>query len=34
VLIACIAGIGLAPLWLDDMIQNSLLPIIGQLAGR
>lgn len=34
VLIACIAGIGLAPLWLSDMIQNSLLPIIGQLAGR
>ncbi|MDR3236758.1 MAG: NADH-quinone oxidoreductase subunit M [Prevotellaceae bacterium] len=34
VLIACIAGIGLAPLWLSDVIQNSLLPIVGQLAGR
>jgi NADH-quinone oxidoreductase subunit M len=34
VLITCIAGIGLAPLWLSDMIQNSLLPIIGQLAGQ
>jgi NADH-quinone oxidoreductase subunit M len=32
VLIATIAGIGLAPLWLSDMIHHSLQPIIRQLS--
>lgn len=31
VLIAAIAGIGLAPLWLSDMINNSLIPTITNL---
>jgi NADH-quinone oxidoreductase subunit M len=31
-LVAAIAGIGLAPLWLSDMIGDSLAPIINQLS--
>ncbi|NTW33126.1 MAG: NADH-quinone oxidoreductase subunit M, partial [Bacteroidetes bacterium] len=32
-LILAIAGIGLAPLWLSDMIGDSLAPIINQLSS-
>ncbi len=32
-LLLCIVGIGLAPLWLSDMIMNSLESIINQLTG-
>lgn len=31
VLIIAIAGIGLAPLWLSNLIQNSLIPVLNQL---
>ncbi len=33
ILVLGIAGIGLAPLWLSDMINFSLAPIIGKLSG-
>jgi len=33
-LIAAVAGIGLFPLWLSDMIYNSLSPVIQQLAAH
>lgn len=29
-LIACVAGLGLAPLWISDMISESVLPMIAQ----
>ncbi|GHT17470.1 NADH dehydrogenase subunit M [Bacteroidia bacterium] len=32
VLIVCIAAIGLFPLWISDMISNSIVPAAGQLA--
>ena len=31
ILIACVAGLGLAPLWMSDLISNSVEPIISQL---
>ena len=31
VLIVAIAGIGLAPLWLSNVIQDSLVPVLNQL---
>jgi hypothetical protein len=31
-LIVAVAGIGLFPLWLSDMIMNSLKPIMDQLS--
>lgn len=31
ILIIAIAGIGLAPLWLSNLIQNSLIPVLNQL---
>ncbi len=31
-LIVCIAGIGIAPLWLSDMIGDSLMPIVNKIA--
>ena len=32
-LIACVAGLGLAPFWMSDMISNSVEPIISQLVN-
>jgi NADH-quinone oxidoreductase subunit M len=31
-LIVCVAGLGLAPLWISNMISDSVLPVITQLA--
>ena len=31
-LIIAVAGIGLAPLWISDMINGSVLPVIGKLG--
>lgn len=31
ILIACVAGLGIAPLWMSDLISNSVEPIISQL---
>jgi NADH-quinone oxidoreductase subunit M len=33
ILIIAIAGIGLAPLWLSDLISNSVIPIISKISG-
>ena len=30
-LIACVAGLGMAPFWVSDLINNSVEPIISQL---
>jgi NADH:ubiquinone oxidoreductase subunit 2 (subunit N) len=32
-LIACVAGLGLAPFWISDLISNSVEPIISQLLN-
>lgn len=33
ILIACVAGLGIAPLWISNMIHDSVLPIISQLMN-
>ena len=32
ILIACVAGLGLAPLWISNMIGDSVLPVVNLLA--
>ena len=32
-LIACVAGLGMAPFWISDLISNSVEPIISQLLN-
>lgn len=34
ILIACVAGLGLAPLWISNMIGDSVLPVVNLLAAR
>ena len=31
--IACVAGLGMAPFWISDLISNSVEPIISQLLN-
>ena len=34
ILIACVAGLGLAPLWMSNMIGDSVLPIVNNLVMK
>ena len=34
VLIAAIAGLGLAPLWVSDMVREGILPIVQHLTAN
>ena len=34
ILIACVAGLGLAPLWMSNMIVDSVLPIVNNLVMK